>query len=53
VIVLSAQGANPLYAAQVQSVLTKSRASIEQLIATLRKRVAGRGAITLKEKEPA
>jgi DNA-binding response OmpR family regulator len=53
VIVLSAQGANPLYAAQVQSVLAKSRASIEQLTATLRKRVAGRGAITLKEKEPA
>ena len=53
VIVLSAQGANPLYAAQVQSALTKSRASIDQLIATLRKRVAGRGSMTRKEKETA
>jgi PAS domain S-box-containing protein len=53
VIVLSAQGANPLYAAQVRSALTKSRASIEQIIATLRKRATGRGSMTLKEKETA
>jgi DNA-binding response OmpR family regulator len=39
VIVYSARGANPACAAQVQTALTKSRASIDDLIATLRRRL--------------
>jgi DNA-binding NtrC family response regulator len=39
VIVYSARGANPACAAQVQAALTKSRASIDNLIATLRRRL--------------
>jgi signal transduction histidine kinase/DNA-binding response OmpR family regulator len=39
VIVFSGQGANPAFAERVQTALTKSRASIDKLIATLRKRM--------------
>jgi PAS domain S-box-containing protein len=40
VIIYSAEGANPACAARVHTALTKSRASIDSLIAMLRKRVA-------------
>jgi DNA-binding response OmpR family regulator len=40
VIVYSAQGANPVCAVQVQAVLTKSPASIDSLIAILRRQAA-------------
>ncbi len=51
VIVLSAQGANPTCAAQVQAALTKSSATIDQLVTTLRRRVESKGSTRLKEKE--
>ena len=51
VIVLSAQGANPTCAAQVQAALTKSHASIDQLVATLRRRVESKASTLHKEKE--
>ena len=41
VVVMSARGANPQFAAQVHATLSKSRASIDSLVATLRRRVAG------------
>lgn len=44
VILMSAQGANPACAAQVQAALIKSQTSVEQLITTLRRRVPSRGA---------
>jgi DNA-binding response OmpR family regulator len=40
-VVFSPQDANPVFAAKVQSVLIKSRTSIDDLIATLRKRLVG------------
>ena len=53
VIILSAEGANPLYAAQIHSALTKSRAPIDQLVATLRRRLNGKAAMTVEERETA
>lgn len=53
VIVLSEPGANPTCAAQVQAALTKSHASIDQLVATLRRPVERKASILLKEKETA
>ncbi|MGO9135185.1 MAG: PAS domain S-box protein [Methylovirgula sp.] len=41
VIVMSAQGANPTCAAQVQAALIKSSSSIDQLITILRRRIEG------------
>lgn len=51
VILMSAQGANPTCAAQVQAALIKSQASVDQLITTLRRRGQNRGATFLKERE--
>jgi DNA-binding response OmpR family regulator/anti-sigma regulatory factor (Ser/Thr protein kinase) len=53
VIVLSAQGANPTCAAQVKAALTKSHASIDQLITTLRRRTESKGSTLIKKKETA
>ncbi len=53
VIILSAQGANPLYAAQIHSALTKSRVPIDQLVATLRRRLNGKASISVEERETA
>jgi hypothetical protein len=47
IIIYSAQGANPVYAAQVQAALAKSRGSIDSLIATLRTRLIPRAAVTI------
>jgi PAS domain S-box-containing protein len=52
VIVYSAQCANSVCAAQVQAALTKSRASIDSLIANLRKRVAVPSPHAPEEREP-
>ncbi len=48
VILMSAQGANPSCAAQVQAALIKSQASVDQLIATLRRRVPSQDSAPLK-----
>jgi DNA-binding response OmpR family regulator len=40
IIVYSAQGENPIFAAKVEAALKKSRPSIDSLIAMLRKQVA-------------
>jgi PAS domain S-box-containing protein len=53
VIVYSAEGANPACAARVHAALTKSRASIDSLIAMLRKRVAVPSPRAPAEREPA
>jgi PAS domain S-box-containing protein len=42
-VVFSPQDANPAFAAQVRAALTKSRTSIDKLIATLRRRLATSG----------
>ena len=51
VIVMSAQGANPMFAAQINAALTKSRASIDGLVAILRKRVTNGRPHAASEKE--
>jgi PAS domain S-box-containing protein len=51
VVVYSAQGINRECAAQVQAALTKSRASIDSLIAILRKRITDLPVLTPDEKE--
>jgi PAS domain S-box-containing protein len=53
VIVYSARGANAACAAQVQAALTKSRASIDNLIATLRRRLVIDPVRTVTETETA
>jgi PAS domain S-box-containing protein len=53
VVIYSAQGANPACAARVKAALTQSRASIDSLIANLRKHVAVRLPQASEEKEPA
>jgi DNA-binding NtrC family response regulator len=53
VIIYSAQGANSVCAAQVQAVMSKSRASIDSLIAILRKQVTVPPGQVANEKEPA
>jgi DNA-binding NtrC family response regulator len=53
VVIYSAQGANPACAARVKAALTQSRASIDRLIANLRKRVTVPPPQTSAEKEPA
>jgi len=53
VVIYSAQGANPACAARVKAALTKSRASIDGLIANLRKRVRVPPPQASEEKEPA
>jgi DNA-binding NarL/FixJ family response regulator len=43
--VFSPQDANPVFAVQVRAALIKSRTSIDNLVATLRKRLAGRSSL--------
>ena len=51
-VVFSPQDANPAFAAQIRSALIKSRTSIDDLIATLRKRLAG-GSLPSNDKDAA
>lgn len=51
-VVFSPQDANPAFAAQVRAALIKSRTSIDDLVATLRKRLAG-GSPPVNEKDVA
>ncbi len=53
VIVYSAEGANSICAAQVKAALTKSRSSVDSLIATLRKRLAPNLRHAARESAPA
>jgi PAS domain S-box-containing protein len=51
-VVFSPQDANPAFAVQIRAALTKSRTSIDNLIATLRKRLAA-SSLSLNERDVA